>query len=56
MAGFYHWNDRECLQQAVWVALERDVDWGEIERWSRQEGEMGKFEEFRKKFDGERES
>lgn len=50
LAAFYHWNDRQCLQQAVWVALERYVDWGEIERWSRQEGEMEKFEIFRKKF------
>ncbi len=51
LAAFYHWNDRQCVQQAVWVALERHVDWDEIERWSRQEGEMEKFEEFRKKFE-----
>lgn len=50
LAAFYHWNDRQCLQQAVWVALERHLDWEEIERWSRQEGEMEKFEVFRKKF------
>jgi len=36
----------------VWVALERNVGWGEIERWSRHEGEMEKFEVFRKKFEG----
>jgi hypothetical protein len=56
LAAFYHWNDRQCLQQAVWVAQERDVDWNEIERWSRQEREMQKFEAFRKKFDAERKS
>lgn len=50
LAAFYHWNDRQCLQQAVWVALERNVGWDEIERWSRQEGEMENFEVFRKKF------
>ncbi len=54
LAAFYHWNDRQCLQQAVWVAQQRDVDWGEIERWSQQEGEMGKFEVFKKKFKSER--
>ncbi len=48
LAAFYHWNDRQCLQQAVWVALEREVDWNELERWSRQEGAMDKFDEFRK--------
>jgi len=51
LAAYFHWNDRQCLQQAVWVALERHVDWDEIERWSRQEGEMEKFEVFRKKFE-----
>jgi hypothetical protein len=51
LAAFYHWNDRQCLQQAVWVALERNVDWVEIERWSRQEEKMEKYEVFRKKFE-----
>ncbi len=52
LAAFYHWNDRQCLQQAVWVAQERNVDWNEIERWSRQEGELVKFEMFRQVFRG----
>jgi len=50
LAAFYYWNDRQCLQQAIWVALERHVDWDEIERWSRLEGEMEKFHLFRKSF------
>ncbi|HXV20192.1 MAG TPA: hypothetical protein VD811_04255, partial [Desulfuromonadales bacterium] len=50
LAAFYHWNDRQCLQQAVWVALEQQVDWEELERWSRQEEEMEKFEMFRGRF------
>lgn len=49
LAAFYHWNDLQCLQQAVWVALERDVDLVEVERWSRQEGEMEKFQVFWRK-------
>ena len=53
LAAFYHWNDRQCLQQAVWVAQARDVDWNEVKRWSRQEGEMEKFETFRNKFEEE---
>jgi hypothetical protein len=51
LAAFYHWNDRQCLQQAVWVAQEKQVDWDDLERWSRQEGAMEKFFEFRKKFE-----
>jgi hypothetical protein len=53
LAAFYHWNDRQCLQQAVWVARARDIDWSEIERWSQKEGEMDKFKLFRKRFEDE---
>ena len=28
LAAFYHWNDRQCLLQAVWVARARKIDWG----------------------------
>ena len=52
LAAFYHWNDRQCLQQAVWVAQERAIDWKEIERWSRKEGAEEKFTIFRKAVEG----
>lgn len=26
LSAFYHWNDRQCLQQAVWVAQMKPVD------------------------------
>jgi len=51
LAAFYHWNDRQCLQQAVWVAQAQQVDWTELERWSRQEEAMEKFVEFRRAFE-----
>jgi hypothetical protein len=35
----------------VWVAQERVIDWKEIERWSRKEGEEEKFAIFRKIFE-----
>lgn len=50
LAAFYHWNDRQCLQQAVWVAQGLDIDWREIERWSLAEGEEEKFRVFREGF------
>jgi hypothetical protein len=53
LAAFYHWNDRQCLLQAVWVARARKIDWDEIERWSRKEGEEDKFKVFRKSFEDE---
>jgi hypothetical protein len=53
LAAFYHWNDRQCLQQAVWVAQEKQVDWDDLERWSRQEGAIEKFAGFRRTFEGD---
>lgn len=50
LSAFYHWGDRQCLQQAVWVAQMKQVDWTEVERWSSQEGEPVKFEEFKSAF------
>ncbi|MDZ4183884.1 MAG: hypothetical protein U1D97_02760 [Desulfuromonadales bacterium] len=35
------------MQQAVWVAQVKPIDWIEVERWSRQEGAAEKFVEFR---------
>lgn len=50
LSAFYHWSDRQCLQQAVWVAQMKQIDWVEIERWSLQEGATEKFVVFRKEF------
>jgi len=43
LAAYYHWDDRQCLAQAVLVAQAKDADIKEIGRWSRAEGMMGKF-------------
>lgn len=52
LAAFYHWNDRQCLQQAVWVAQERPIDWEALGRWSRQERAVETFAESRRKCKG----
>lgn len=46
LAAFYHWNDRQSLEQAVLVCKDNDVDLNEIERWSKNEGMNIKFREF----------
>jgi hypothetical protein len=51
LAAFYHWNDHQCLQQAVWVAQAKPIDWQEIEGWSEREGERGKFAVFRRRWE-----
>jgi len=50
LSAFYHWGDRQSLQQAVWVAQTREIDWHEVERWSDQEGKPEKFVEFKAVF------
>ena len=44
LANYYHWKDRQCLDQAIMVATETEVDMDEIMRWSRHEGMAEEFE------------
>lgn len=46
LAAFYHWRDRQALDQAVAVASSQDVDLDAVRRWSNAEGEGERFEEF----------
>jgi hypothetical protein len=49
LAAFFHWNDRQALEQAVLVAKAQDVDLDDIRRWSKSEGHEAKFQEFKKR-------
>jgi hypothetical protein len=44
LANYYHWKDRQCLDQAIMVAADAEVDLVEVERWSRHEGMTEEFE------------
>jgi len=46
LAAFYHWNDRQSLEQAVLVCKEVEVDLKEVKRWSINEGMSDKYEKF----------
>ena len=37
LAAFVHWRDRQCYEQAVWVAENHALDWAELEQWAREE-------------------
>lgn len=50
LAGYYHWQDRQSLEQAVMVAVSRPVDLVEIERWSKIEGYADKYKEIHHQF------
>ena len=49
LAAWYHWDDRQSLDQAVWVAQKHKVDLGELARWSEAEGMVEKFKAFTQK-------
>jgi len=44
--SFQHWNDRQCLEQALEVARRQPIDLRRIEEWSRRENSLRKFHEF----------
>jgi len=48
LCGYFYWNDLQCLEQAIMVAVARgkDVDMKELERWARQEGMRERFSAF----------
>ncbi len=43
LSAYYHWHDRQSLEQALLVAAERDIDVGEVRRWSGVEGMLDEF-------------
>jgi len=47
LTAYYHWNERQGLQQAVLVARDNKIDIDELERWSKVEGSLSKFLEIK---------
>ncbi len=43
LGAFYHWNDRQGLEQAINICLEQDVNLSEVEHWSVSEGFSEKY-------------
>jgi hypothetical protein len=44
LAAYYHWGDRQSLEQAVMVVKDNLVDLKEVERWSESEGKLAQFQ------------
>jgi hypothetical protein len=55
LAGYYHWGDRQCLQQAILVTLKNNVDMSEVERWSKAEGKTSEYLTFDRMLTGNEE-
>lgn len=52
LAAFFHWNDRQSLEQAILVSRRQSVDLKEIRRWSLKEGAPNKLTIFLKAIQG----
>ena len=52
LAGYYHWDDLQCLEQAALVAQANRIDLKEIERWSEGEGKLDEFRRIRDQLTG----
>ena len=46
LAAYYHWNDKQALEQAAMVVESQPVDLKEVRRWSLKEGFKEKCESF----------
>lgn len=46
LAAFFHWNDKQALEQAVLVAKAQRINREEVGRWSRAEGHEAEFRLF----------
>lgn len=46
LSSYYHWNDKQGLEQALNICLEQVIDLDELKRWSLQESQMAKFQIF----------
>ena len=46
LAAFFHWNDRQSLEQALHVARDQKIDLVEVQRWAKSEGHEEKVRRF----------
>jgi hypothetical protein len=46
LAAWFHWNDRNSLLQAIWVAELHPISIQKIKKWAKNENESEKLEEF----------
>jgi hypothetical protein len=50
LAAYYHWGDRQALEQAILVCRDNPIDFKEVERWSKNEGMSDKYRMFNEYF------
>jgi hypothetical protein len=50
LASYFHWNDKQALEQALLVAEDWPIDIQNIKRWAKSEGFQDKFNHFLRRF------
>lgn len=46
LAAYFHWNDPQSLDQAVWIANDHSIDFDELKVWAEREDHSEKFATF----------
>lgn len=46
LSAYFHWNDLQCLDQAIWITEMQPVQISKIREWANREGEEEKFKTF----------
>lgn len=54
LAAYYHWGDRQSLEQAILVSRESEINLDEVRRWSEREGYLAEFDRIRDRLSGGR--
>jgi len=49
LIAFFHWKDFQSLKQAVLISKNQKIDLKNIEDWSKKEGKLKDFLEFKKR-------
>lgn len=49
LAAFYHWGDKQSLEQALLISESNDIDIKNVESWSVREGKKTEFGEYERR-------
>ncbi|RLE02739.1 MAG: hypothetical protein DRJ13_05240 [Bacteroidetes bacterium] len=49
LAAFYHWGDKQSLEQALLISRSNDIDIKNVELWSIREGKKNEFGEYKRR-------
>ncbi len=52
LAGYFHWDDRQCLEQACLVSEKAEIDLAGIRVWARKENKAREFKSVEKMLAG----